>query len=50
MNPDQVWDVVNAQRRALVDLLPALSEEEWRRPSLCNGPRRLVTRPATVTS
>lgn len=37
MHPDQVWDVVNAQRRALVDLLPALSEEDWRRPSLCGG-------------
>jgi uncharacterized protein (TIGR03083 family) len=37
MNPDKVWDVVNAQRRALVDLLPALSDEEWRRPSLCAG-------------
>ena len=37
MNPDQAWDVVNAQRRALTDLLPELSEEEWRQPSLCAG-------------
>ncbi len=37
MNPDRVWDVVNAQRRALTDLLPELSEEEWRQPSLCAG-------------
>jgi len=37
MHPDQVWDVINAQRSALVELLPTLSEEDWRQPSLCAG-------------
>lgn len=37
MDPDQVWQVVDAQRRSLADLLDDLSEEQWRQPSLCAG-------------
>jgi uncharacterized protein (TIGR03083 family) len=37
MDVDQVWQVIDAQRRSLADLLEDLSEEEWRRPSLCTG-------------
>ncbi|MGK5115305.1 MULTISPECIES: maleylpyruvate isomerase family mycothiol-dependent enzyme [unclassified Geodermatophilus] len=34
---DQVWQVIDAQRRSLADLLDDLSGEQWRRPSLCTG-------------
>jgi uncharacterized protein (TIGR03083 family) len=34
---DQVWQVIDAQRRSLADLLDNLSEDEWRKPSLCAG-------------
>ncbi|GAA4696360.1 maleylpyruvate isomerase family mycothiol-dependent enzyme [Pseudonocardia yuanmonensis] len=37
LDPDQVWQVVDAQRRSLADLLEDLSEEQWRQPSLCAG-------------
>jgi uncharacterized protein (TIGR03083 family) len=31
----QVWQVTDAQRRSLAGLLDDLSDEQWRRPSLC---------------
>jgi uncharacterized protein (TIGR03083 family) len=37
MNRDQVWQVIDAQRHSVVALLEGLSDDEWRRPSLCAG-------------
>ena len=37
MERSEVWTAIDDQRRALVDLLEDLSEEEWRRLSLCEG-------------
>jgi uncharacterized protein (TIGR03083 family) len=37
MERSEVWTAIDDQRRALVHLLEGLSEEEWRRPSLCGG-------------
>lgn len=37
MDPDQVWQAIDAERLRLADLLDQLSEEEWRQPSLCPG-------------
>jgi uncharacterized protein (TIGR03083 family) len=37
MEHSAVWTAIDDQRRALVRLLDGLSEEEWRRPSLCEG-------------
>ncbi len=37
MNPEYVWDVVDAQRRVVADLLSGLADEQWREPSLCEG-------------
>ncbi len=37
MNVDQAWRAIDAQRLALTDVLSRLSEDEWRRPSLCAG-------------
>jgi uncharacterized protein (TIGR03083 family) len=37
LDRDQVWQVIDAQRRILADLLDDLSDDEWRRPSLCAG-------------
>ena len=34
---EQVWQVIDAQRTSLADLLEDLSEGEWRQPSLCAG-------------
>jgi uncharacterized protein (TIGR03083 family) len=34
---DEVWSVVDAERRSLADLLEGLSAAEWDRPSLCAG-------------
>jgi uncharacterized protein (TIGR03083 family) len=34
---DQVWQAVDAQRLQVGDLLAQLSDDEWRRPSLCAG-------------
>jgi len=36
MEPGDVWAAIDDQRRALVRLLEGLSDEEWRRPSLCD--------------
>lgn len=35
MEHSDAWAAIDDQRRALVQLLEGLSEEEWRRPSLC---------------
>jgi uncharacterized protein (TIGR03083 family) len=37
MTRDQVWQAVDAQRTALADILDQLSDDDWRRPSLCRG-------------
>ena len=37
MERSDVWTAIDDQRRALVHLLDGLSEEEWRRPLLCEG-------------
>jgi len=37
LDADQVWQVIDAQRRSLADLLDDLSDEQWRQPSLCTG-------------
>ena len=37
MHRDQVWTVIDDQRRGLAGLLDELSDDEWRRPSLCPG-------------
>ena len=37
MNRDQVWQVIDAQRRSLADLLEGLTGDEWQLPSLCAG-------------
>jgi uncharacterized protein (TIGR03083 family) len=35
MERSDVWTAIDDQRRALVQLLEGLSEQEWRQPSLC---------------
>jgi uncharacterized protein (TIGR03083 family) len=35
LDRDQAWQVIDDQRRRLVDLLDGLSDEQWRQPSLC---------------
>ena len=43
--PDKAttWEMVHAERRALVDLFGALTPEQWAAPSLCGGwPVKLV--------
>ena len=37
MNRDQVWQVIDAQRRGVADLLEQLPGSEWQQPSLCAG-------------
>ncbi|MFF0903344.1 UNVERIFIED_CONTAM: maleylpyruvate isomerase family mycothiol-dependent enzyme [Kocuria sp. CPCC 205316] len=37
MNDDDVWAAIDLQRRRTADLLAGLSEEQWGRPSLCEG-------------
>jgi uncharacterized protein (TIGR03083 family) len=37
MVADDVWPVVQAERRALADDLAGLTAEQWRTPSLCEG-------------
>ena len=37
MDRDQVWQVIDAHRRSVADLLEDLSEDQWRQPSLCAG-------------
>jgi hypothetical protein len=35
MNEDEVWQAVDAHRRSVVAMLEALTDEQWREPSLC---------------
>jgi uncharacterized protein (TIGR03083 family) len=35
--PNDVWSLVHAERRALIDDLAALDDAQWTRPSLCAG-------------
>ena len=35
--PNDVWPLVHAERRALIDDLASLDDEQWSRPSLCDG-------------
>ena len=37
MSPEEIWQVIDAERTSLADLLEDLSEQEWRQPSLCDG-------------
>ena len=37
MNRDQIWQTIEAQRLSVADLLDDLSDDEWQRPSLCEG-------------
>lgn len=37
MDDDDVWAAIDLQRRRTADLLDGLSEEQWGRPSLCQG-------------
>ena len=37
MSEEAIWQVIDAQRTSLADLLDDLSEQEWRHPSLCDG-------------
>ncbi|MFZ0158853.1 MAG: maleylpyruvate isomerase family mycothiol-dependent enzyme [Kineosporiaceae bacterium] len=37
MELDRAWQAIDAQRRAVTDLLSTLTVEEWTRPSLCTG-------------
>ncbi|PRA10846.1 hypothetical protein CQ010_11665 [Arthrobacter sp. MYb211] len=33
----EVWELVHAERKALIDDLSVLSPEQWERPSMCSG-------------
>lgn len=35
--PNDVWSLVHAERRALIDDLTGLDEAQWETPSLCDG-------------
>ena len=37
LDRDQVWQVIDAQRTSLADLLGELSDDQWAEPSLCQG-------------
>ena len=37
MNADEGWAAIDAQRLRVVALLEQLTDDEWRRPSLCDG-------------
>jgi uncharacterized protein (TIGR03083 family) len=37
MDRDEIWVAIDDQRVRLVDLLGQLSDDEWTRPSLCDG-------------
>lgn len=37
MNDDEIWAAIDAQRLRTADLLESLTDDEWRRPSLCDG-------------
>lgn len=37
MDTAQIWQTIDAERAATAELLAGLSDEEWTRPSLCEG-------------
>jgi len=37
MNRDDIWRAIDAQRLRVAALLDELDDDEWRRPSLCDG-------------
>lgn len=37
MDQDEIWAAIDAQRLSVAELLEQLSDDEWRRPSLCEG-------------
>jgi uncharacterized protein (TIGR03083 family) len=37
MNDDEIWAAIDDQRQRTADLLEELSDDEWGRPSLCDG-------------
>ncbi|GAA0916695.1 maleylpyruvate isomerase family mycothiol-dependent enzyme [Virgisporangium aurantiacum] len=37
MNEDEGWAAIDAQRLRVMALLESLTDDEWRRPSLCDG-------------
>lgn len=37
MNDDEIWAAIDTQRQRTADLLDSLTEDEWRRASLCDG-------------
>jgi uncharacterized protein (TIGR03083 family) len=37
LNRDAVWQAIDAHRLKLTDLLRQITDDEWRRPSLCDG-------------
>lgn len=37
MHTEQLWSVVEDQRRRIAAFLASLSEDEWKQPSLCDG-------------
>jgi uncharacterized protein (TIGR03083 family) len=37
MNDDEIWASIDTQRLRTADLLEALTDSEWRQPSLCDG-------------
>jgi uncharacterized protein (TIGR03083 family) len=37
MNDDEAWTAIDEHRLRTADLLDSLSNDEWRRPSLCDG-------------
>lgn len=37
LDRDRVWEAIDAQRLRVADLLDQLTDEQWHRPSLCQG-------------
>ncbi|WP_147017792.1 maleylpyruvate isomerase family mycothiol-dependent enzyme, partial [Kocuria turfanensis] len=37
MDDDELWAVIDRQRRRTAEMLDGLSEEQWKHPSLCEG-------------
>ena len=37
MDQDRIWQAIDAQRSSLTDQLDGLTNDQWRRPSLCAG-------------
>lgn len=37
MSHDEIWRAIDAQRLSVAELLDDLSDQEWSKPSLCDG-------------